>query len=196
MLKHWQRGVTGALVILLGACATPAVQPTLDWDTRSRQLSALTLWSFSGKVLVKTEHGADSANLHWAQEGTDLQLELSGPLGLKPMRLVKEGAELRIFYENQWQSIAANDTALAELTGWPLPLELLPWWLRGIPAPAPAPAELVLADGYLQKLQQAGWEIEYADYQMIDQQQLPQSMRFRSSNVEGRILFKRWQLSP
>ena len=59
---------------------------------------------------------------------------------------------MRIFRDGEWQTMPATDAALEQLTGWPLPLDLLPWWVRGIPAPTVKPMTFELADERLARV--------------------------------------------
>ena len=127
---------------------------------------------------------------------TYLDRELSGPVGMKQFRLVSEGAEIRIFKDGHWQSLDSAEQALQEQLGWSLPLQYLPWWLRGLPAPQLRPDELDISAGRLRSLRQAGWTVEYPDYQVINTHTLPRTILFRREQVEGKILLKQWTLGP
>jgi outer membrane lipoprotein LolB len=198
MPRCWRQLSIAALLSLLTACASQP-QPPLEqrsWQQHRQAISEQTDWQFSGKVLVKTSAGADSASMSWRQSGADLHIEVAGPAGFKQVQLIRQGQQMRIFRDGEWQTMPATDVALEQLTGWPLPLDLLPWWVRGIPAPTVKPMTFELADERLASLQQAGWSIDYTGYQQVDDLLLPAGLRFSAAGVEGKILFKRWQLAP
>jgi len=198
MSRSWRQLSIAAVLSLLTACASqPQVAPEqLSWQQHHRAISKQLDWQFSGKVLVKTSSGADSASISWSQSGTDLHIEVAGPAGFKQVQLVRQGQLMRVFRDGEWQNTPASDAAPEQLTGWPLPLDLLPWWVRGIPAPGARHLACELADERLANLQQAGWTINYTSYQLVDSLQLPAVLRFHAAGVEGKILFKRWQLGP
>lgn len=185
------------IATLLSACAVQSPAPTVsDWEAHREDLAMLENWSFSGRLAVKSPQGADSARLQWTQRGEDLELELSGPVGMKQLRLVSEGSTARLWKDGNWQSLDSAEQALREQLGWSLPLDYLPWWLRGLPSPGLEAGDEVIEDGRLQKLQQAGWTVEYPDYQAIDNYALPRTILFQRDQVRGKILLKQWTLAP
>ncbi len=173
----------------LSACTTQPSAPTVadNWIQHQETVAALSNWEFSGKVAIKTAAGADSARLHWLQQGDQLRLEISGPVGFKKIIFERDGSRLKGFRNKQWQALEAE-------LGWPLPLELLPWWLRGLPAPEVAITSRHLEDGRLQELRQDGWTLHYLAYATVDGISLPSSIRFKRDEVGGKILLKRWTL--
>ena len=215
---------------LLSACATTAsfTAPGPDWETHRAQLQSLKSWQARGKILVRdavsqashqgSKPGA-SARLRWSQGGDAARLELSGPLGASPVIVEiseashKKNTSGRIFRDGTWGSLAAGREALERDLGWPLPLECLPWWLRGLPAPpgggCPSSDDprLDLKEARLVRLRQGGWTLEYADYRPYGGALLPGSIRFTGppagknqsgpkQAASGRILLRRWELEP
>jgi outer membrane biogenesis lipoprotein LolB len=55
---------------------------------------------------------------------------------------------------------------------------------------------MAISNGHLQQLEQAGWKLEYSGYEQVDDIVLPGKLLFRRGEVTGKILFKRWKLSP
>jgi outer membrane lipoprotein LolB len=182
---------------LLAGCVSPAPAPTDKvWNQHRAEISELQHWSFSGKLALRSSRGADSARLRWVQTGEEIELELSGPVGFKQVRLVTRGEQTRLFRDGQWQSLDSTERSLEEQLGWSLPLDYLPWWLRGLPAPQVPVGELLLDAGRLTRLQQAGWQVDYAAYQTVHAHSLPRTILFRREDVEGKILLKQWSLAP
>ena len=186
------------LLAIIAGCATAPMETmtSADWPSHREMVAAIPDWSFSGKVAISTGRGAESARMRWSQQGEDLQLEVSGPIGVKRVVFVREGSRLRVFEDNQWRTLTVAEATLEEQLGWPLPLDLLPWWVRGLPAPHPPAIDMAISDGRLQKLNQAGWELEYSSYEQVDDIALPGKLLFRRGEVSGKILFKQWKLSP
>jgi len=186
-----------AMLAVLAGCATAPREPiaTADWQSHREMVAAITDWSFSGKLAISTPQGTESARLRWSQHGDDLQLEVSGPIGIKQVIFVRENSRLRVFEARQWRELTAQEATLEAQLGWPLPLDLLPWWLRGVPAPQPLVTAMAISNGHLQQLEQAGWILEYSSYQQVDDVVLPGKLLFRRGEVKGKILFKQWKLS-
>ena len=166
----------------------------MDWQQHSAAISALDTWSFSGKIALRTSNGADSASLAWRQSEQDLEFTVSGPVGLKQATLVRTRNQLSVLRNGERQLLAPGDDPLLAEFGWSLPLDHLPWWLRGLPSPA-LPAETQeLSEGHLALLEQDGWRVEYPDYQWVDGRLLPRVIRFSRNDVSGKILLKHWTL--
>jgi outer membrane lipoprotein LolB len=186
-----------AINVLL-ACTTqpPAPSTATNWTQHRDAVAALSSWEFAGKVSIKTATSAENARLRWSQQPDKLRLEVSGPMGLQPFVLEREGSSLRVFRDKHWQSLATATGALEAELGWPLPLPLLSWWLRGLPDPAVAVTTRELSDGRLQTLEQDGWLLRYDAYAEVDGIKLPSRIRFQREDVSGKILLKRWTIEP
>jgi outer membrane lipoprotein LolB len=185
------------LAALLAGCTAPVPREpvdALDWETHRRALASLERWSFSGRVAVKYTDGADSARLSWRQAADDLEMTVSGPGGFKQATLILENNRLSLLRDGQWQPLDQYEDPLASEFGWTLPLDYLPWWLRGLPAPQVQAGRSKLELGRLSLLVQAGWTVEYPEYQWVQGWQLPRIIRFRRDDVEGKILLKNWVL--
>lgn len=196
MLLQRFNALAAVLAILAGCAAAPR-EPvtTAHWQSHREMVTAIPDWSFSGKLAISTPQGTESARLRWSQQGEDLRLEVSGPIGVNQIIFVRENSQLRVFEDRQWRSLTAAEATLEEQLGWPLPLDLLPWWLRGVPAPLPAATDMEISDGRLQQLDQAGWNLEYSRYQQVDEVVLPGKLLFQRGEVKGKILFKQWTLN-
>jgi outer membrane lipoprotein LolB len=188
------------LTLLVAGCAsTPGTAPpgmTVDWTQHSAAVAALDNWSFTGRIALQTPQGADSASLAWRQSRDDLSLTVSGPVGLKEATLERRQDQLSLWRNGERQLLAPGDDPLLREFGWSLPLDYLPWWLRGLPYPALPAATREISDGHLARLEQAGWTVEYPDYQWVDGRLLPRVIRFSGQDVQGKILLKQWTLDP
>ena len=193
-LAPWRRLII--LCGLLSACASqpPPIPEDRDWETHKLQLSALATWQFSGKVAIATAQSTESARLRWNQIAGESTLRLSGPVGWKQATLITDGNTLRMQRDGQWQTLNADDTgALEQQLGWPLPLTLLPWWVRGVPAPSVRVDSAVTEMGRLQQLQQGGWHISYEDYRQTGAYSLPAKMRLSREGVSSKLILRDWK---
>lgn len=186
------------LILLLGlwltACTTTPPQPATEWDTHRSALLALESWQFSGRIAVQTDNGADSASLEWRQARDDLDLVVSGPMGIKEARLEQRDGRRVLLRDGERRELLPGDDPLVREFGWSLPLEYLPYWLRGMPAPDLPVQARELESGRLARLRQAGWTLIYTEYQQVGQIALPRRIRFSREAVTGKILLKEWTL--
>jgi outer membrane lipoprotein LolB len=186
--------VLAALIVGCAGQAPREVTTDTDWDSHSAALADMKNWSFSGRVAVKTGQSADTARLQWRQRADDLELTLSGPAGFREATLVRADRHLTLLRNGEPQPIDSQDDLLQREFGWSLPLDYLPWWLRGLPAPQLPAGRREISAGRLTLLEQAGWTVEYPDYQWVQGWQLPRTIRFQRDEVQGKILLKDWVL--
>ena len=182
------------LVLWLTACTATPPQPASDWEAHRAALLALDSWQFSGRIAVQTDSGADSASIEWHQAREDLDLVLSGPMGIKEARLEQRAGRLVLLRDGERVELPPGDDPLVREFGWSLPLDYLPFWLRGVPAPGYPVEARELDRGRLARLRQAGWTLIYTDYQQVGQMSLPRRIRFSRETVNGKILLKEWTL--
>ncbi|PJK12639.1 outer membrane lipoprotein LolB [Lysobacteraceae bacterium NML120232] len=122
-------------------------------------------WQMLGRVAVASGSNSGNARLEWQQQGArDYQVVLSAPLTRQSWRLVvrPDAAVIHGLPEGARQG---GDAArlLHEVSGWQIPLESLPYWLRGRPAPERLPEQYRFdAEGRLIGLLQNGWNIEFS----------------------------------
>jgi outer membrane lipoprotein LolB len=185
-----------AIGLLLAGCVSqpPSVATDAVWEQQLAQLSALDDWQFRGKVAIATAATSESARVRWAQQGKHSEVVLSGPVGWSSATLVSDGSTLRLQRDGQWQEFAADDyLALEDQLGWPLPVSYLPYWVRGVPAPGLPAEQLEIEGGRLLELRQAGWRVEYDDYQQAGEYQVPARMRISREGVKGKLILRDWQ---
>ncbi len=183
-------------VLLLGACSAPALKETPDWNQQRADLAAISDWNVSGKIAVRSSEGLDSANLRWEQRGNALRLELSGPVGMGQVVLEHSDNGTRALRDGSWHHYENGIVDVERELGWPLPLELMPWWLRGLPAPEPAADQVITEGGRLAQIEQAQWSLEFVEFREADARQLPTRINFSGNGVSGKLLLKRWNVSP
>jgi outer membrane lipoprotein LolB len=177
--------------LLTGCASKPIVTPD-DWPSHSAAIAALQNWDLSAKIALKSPDNAQTARLRWQQRGARSQLVISGPVGWQQATLISEDGKLELERDGKTELLDAQ--RLTSELGWPLPVELLPWWVRGIPAPGAVVTQRTFNAGRLQILQQAGWRVAYDNYRQVGQYSLPGQLRLTRDDLEGRMIIKRWTL--
>lgn len=185
------------LLILLSACATQPAPPPLElsWGEHRARIQALQHWNAEGKLALRTEQGSESASFDWRQEGEQTRLQLQGPLGVNATTLISDGRQLE-FRQGEERRLwdISNPTTIAEETGWYLPLDALPHWLRGLPAPQLDIEALQLEHQRLRSLSQGGWTIHYDDYGAFETFDLPTRLEIRQGDRRARVIIRTWRL--
>ncbi len=143
-----------ALVLLLAACATPLAP-------RSAQPFDLL-----GRALVTYRDGGVTANLRWEHAPDADQIWLMTPTGQTLAYIVDGKGSATLTRADQKQFRAGSVEALTQQAlGWPLPLALMQYWVKGEPAPSSKPGTLQRgADGRIASLQQNDWKVAITYY--------------------------------
>ena len=193
-------GVVFALTLFLVACASkpPRVaDPEAAWQQRRDRLSAVSSWTATGRIAINTEEEAWNATLHWVQKQDAYRIRLIAPLGQGALQITgDESAVMLRTSDNQIYRAADPESLLYDNTGWTLPLAGLRHWLKGLDDPSGPPAVRTLdAAGRLERLNQAGWVIDYQRYQDDESAGLPTKLQLESERVAMRIVVNRWELN-
>jgi outer membrane lipoprotein LolB len=189
-----------SLLLLVSACATqPPQQTALSealWQTHRQQLAQLDEFQLNGRLGVKTADDSWTVNVIWQQHPQQYELRFTAPMGQGAMLLegTPRGVVLRTSDKKVYR--AANpDALMAEVLELPLPVTYLYHWVRGLPAPEVAITEyLTTTNGFLYRLQQAGWTIEFDRYQTVQTVQLPGRLWLSNDQFEARFAISEWQV--
>ena len=183
------------LLIALAGCAgqQQQVSGSQGWRQHSTQMHQFTHWRATGKLAVRTPAEAESASLVWVQDANTTSLSLSGPLGMGAMTVESDGRYLQVSNQDEtsrWDISAPG--AIAQSTGWDLPLQSLPHWLKGIPAPGVEVQSAVVEGDLLRSLQQDGWQLIFQRYQQFGEFTLPTRLSIERGSTNARIILRQW----
>jgi outer membrane lipoprotein LolB len=119
-----------------------------------------------GRVLVTYSGGAVTANLRWEHALAQDQIWLMTPTGQTLAFIVDSPQGATLTQADQKQYRAASVEALTrQALGWPLPLSLLQYWVRGQPAPGSAVTSIERGpDAKPTALTQNGWRVAFTYY--------------------------------
>jgi outer membrane lipoprotein LolB len=186
-----------ALAAAVSGCRTlPVAAPATaqSWEARRAALQGREHFQIKGRVAVAAGQDGFTAALRWAQSGLESQLSLDGPLGVGGVHVTSAGTTLTLL--NSRGERLDSDAARAELAkrlGFDAPLASLRYWILGVPDPSSAPAaEIVDVEQRLTNLEQNGWQIEYADYMVMNGEWLPGRMTLHRADVRVRLIVDHW----
>ena len=164
-----------------------------NWNQRVEQLSALTRWSASGKLAIRTQTQSETASLDWQQDGHNTHILLTGPLGLGATSIDSDRSTLQVSRDGDTRIFDISSAATSEATiGWDLPLQELPFWIRGLPYPRVSIEGQVFELGLLLQLQQQGWTITYENYALFDHFTLPTRVTIERNDTRARLIIRNW----
>ena len=187
-----------AVLVLLAGCASQTPQEVADnsWPERAAQLALLQNWQADGKMALRGADGAESSNITWQQEHNHTRVKLSGSMGLSATTIYSDGSFLEV---NRAGEISRYDISSPESIirdiGWDLPLQSLPYWLKGLPSPLAEAGELTLERGLLTRLQQSGWLIHYENYAQFGLYVLPKRLEMERGTTRLRLIIRNWTIA-
>jgi outer membrane lipoprotein LolB len=164
-----------------------------SWEARRAALQGRDHFQIKGRVAVAAGQEGFTASVRWAQNGTQSQLALDGPLGVGGLRVTTDGTTLVLV--NAHGERLDSEAARAELKirlGFDAPLASLRFWILGVPDPSSPAVEVVDVARRLTSLQQSDWQIEYADYVVVKGEWLPGRMTLRRADVRLRLIVDHW----
>jgi outer membrane lipoprotein LolB len=187
------------LILLVVGCSPtpprplPDTAPEKSWQLRQSQLKQLTHWQLSGRLAVLSEHEAWHMSVEWQQRSERYSLNIIAPLGQGSMRLHGDAVQVMLITE-EGETINANDPDLLlyQQLGWKLPVSALRYWVLGLPAPGDYQQTLD-EYGHLNHLQQAGWEIEFLDYQPQLGVELPRKVFVSNHRAKVKLVINNWK---
>ena len=145
-----RRGAGLFAAMLLAACATmqPAPRDPQPFD-------------LLGRVLVTYSGGAVTANVRWAHGAGRDEIWLMTPTGQTFAHIEDSASGAVLTRADQQQYRAGSVEALTRQgLGWSLPLNLLQYWVRAMPAPGTPPTAVKRGpDDRLLSFTQSGWRV-------------------------------------
>lgn len=177
------------LITLLVACQSQIALPPSSDNT------ALNHWLVSGKAGFIQMGQVRSARFHWQQEGTSFHITLSGPLGVGKMMIEGQPGLVTLQTDKGKYSASTANELLTKLTGLPLPVDWLRYWILGTPVSHLA-FDIQAYDEHhrLRVFKQAGWVVRYEGYQAVQGYLLPTRIFFEKEDTTVRLVVKNWKL--
>ncbi|MGI9229364.1 MAG: lipoprotein insertase outer membrane protein LolB [Gammaproteobacteria bacterium] len=186
------------LLAMLSGCTglAPRQQAEQSWEQHQAQLLELHDWTLRARIGLKRQGEAASATLDWRQQQQDYQLLLIAPLGKGTVELsARDGVVNLRTNDNQSFSADSPEALLRQHLGWHLPVDGLPYWIRGLPQPG-APVDALILDKRqrLIQLQQSGWDISYGGYRQVADYVLPGKVRLEHNDIRIKLAVTEWTL--
>jgi outer membrane lipoprotein LolB len=188
------------MVFALSACTGVAVKEPvaggkLIYQQRAVEISGIEEWSFTGKISLDDGDRGGSGRLQWNVSADSSELDFHGAMGrgawhlsIDPGRVVLKEAS------GEQQTATSVNDLIQERMGWPLPVDALQWWVRGLAAPGAVDAEQFDSGGLLIHLEQFGWSIEINRYNSFAGLELPIRLDARRDNFRVKLAIGRWHM--
>ena len=183
---------------LLASCAAPRLRPDAErmsiLEQREQILLAHQDWSLRGRMAISGPGDSASGSIEWTQHGEVFQFTLSAPVSGKTWTLSGDNQQAQLSGLHAQPVIGRSATEiLGRELGWKVPIADLAYWVRGIRAPGKA--EVVFAaDGLPLELRQAGWAIEFRDYERTNNPVLPRRIFAGNGEYKVRLVIQHWDV--
>ncbi len=192
------------LAVLAGCVSSPTRAPTVPVDpvqaqANDQRRSEVGEWSLSGRIAVSNGKQGGSGRIDWQQRQDRYTISLSAPVTRQSWRLSGDAAGGRLEgVEGGTRESADIESLLQATTGWDVPVRALSDWVRGVGAATAdyGPAKIEYGAGNLPaRLQQAGWLIEYQDWQpAADGPVMPARLVATRGQAKVRLIVDQWSL--
>ena len=200
-ISIWQLVAACFVVGIVSGCAVKSAEFAGNPAQRQAQLEALTSFSFAGGLGIWSDEQSLSARIRWQQDGDNLDIRLSGPLGIGNMTLagnadggtlsrastvISEGKEIDVVVQ-QGLGLAA-----------PVPITQLRRWVRGLAGDSKSVVRD--AQGKISSLryidtQGTSWNARFLRYKEVDDAVLPSLITAIGGPYTVRLVLRDWQLA-
>ena len=188
------------LFLILNACGGVSVKETAyenrsAYENRLKVLSEIAEWGFAGKISLDDGDQGGSGKLQWNVEPGGSGLDFHGALGRGAWHL-QTGPQGAVLTQANGDVQTAPDVneLIQNRMGWPIPVNALQWWVRGLAAPGPVEEEKLDNEGRLLRLNQFGWMVNFDRYHSIDDMALPKRLDVTRDNYRVKLAISRWRM--
>ncbi|MFT5452321.1 MAG: outer membrane lipoprotein LolB [Enterobacterales bacterium] len=192
-----------SIVILLafisGCVSLPKTELAENNQQQRKQLlEAIESWTLTGRLGIKSPDQANSLSFKWQHDANQKLLLFYGTFGNTYARLSqsKNQATLELSDDRVYQSDNVEEM-LQLVLGYPLPVDHLDYWVRGLAFPGEKSELTYDALGYLNKIIYKQWTITFKNYQhfkTFDDISLPGKIKVTNGEVTLRLSLRKWQL--
>lgn len=179
-----------AAVAVLGACAAiPRTAPV-----PLPPAAQLESFHLDGRITLQVGKERFPGSVRWGHAPQRDELWFYSPVGSAVAHLVQDdGGALLVNAKGEAHRASDLRSLAYDVLGWDLPLEGLPYWVRGLTWPA-APVDDAQRDaqGRLTRLEQAGWKVSYMAWKTGAADALPAKLDVQGQRLRLRLLIERW----
>lgn len=167
-------------------------------QARQAALRAQAHWAFQGRVAINKGRNGGNGRIDWQQQGDGYQISLAAPVTRQSWQLSGGDGQLARLEGLDGGPRTGEDAGqvLAQATGWEIPVEQLPDWVRGLPAQgAMAPEHLGFdAEGRPRVLRQQGWQVDFLDWYPAEngRPSLPRRIEAVNGDAKVRLIVDEW----
>ncbi|EGM77124.1 outer membrane lipoprotein LolB [Rheinheimera sp. A13L] len=196
---------TGCFIVfclILTGCASnnSQLKPVIPLSAQQRQLQLEQLQEFTltGALGVKAPEESISGSLNWQQQGPFFQASMTNFVGISIFELETDARGATVKADGETHQAQSASALLDYLSGWSLPIEEMPLWLKGVASAGSFnhhwDAQGRLTSFTLKDSQQRDWQVSYSEF-FPDALALPKRIQLDSKTDGSRIklVVRKWQ---
>lgn len=165
------------------------------YQQRAQQLSVFSEWGLKGKISLDDGDQGGSGKLRWSAEAGNSELDFHAALGRGAWHLqIGPGQALLTQANGDEQSATSVNALMQDRMGWPIPVEALQWWVRGLVAPGAIEDQQIDPEGLLASLQQFGWSVEFGRYDTSGVVAMPKRLKATMGKYRVKLAISRWRM--
>lgn len=167
------------------------------WERRQLKMAAMQSWDMSGRSALRFRGDAWTFGLNWLQKNKQQYvLQIKNPItGTVIAQLEQNAGSAVLKVQGKIHKGADAERLLEEQMRVKMPVNGMPYWARGVMAPQYPKGQVKLdSAGRPTQITQAGWVIDYSQYQGEDYAALPGKVNIsrQQDQVNVRVLTKKW----
>lgn len=189
-----------SLLLVLGACSGVSVKPQYKaninaYQHRAEQLASVGAWGLTGKISLDDGDQGGSGRLNWVNGPDTAELDFHAALGRGAWNLKIDPGHA-VLTEANGETLSAHsvNTLIQQRMGWPVPVEALQWWVRGLTAPGVIEKQTIDSEGLLVSLEQFGWTVDFSRYDLSSGIAMPNRLNATMNDYRVKLAVSRWQI--
>jgi outer membrane lipoprotein LolB len=191
----WRVGLC-VFLTLIGGCAIVAKHKAAagreaKWTQRQKTITHIEDFSLQARVASGGVLGA-RGDLRWEQHGPEFQIRFSGPFGIGAVSIAGTVDNVEIRTRKNTYQTDDPEAFLAKKLGWSLPVRGLRYWVLGLPSPDSKPKVTLDDEGRAATLEQDGWVLNYTEYDVVEDHDLPSRFEIKGARSTFRIVIDEW----
>jgi outer membrane lipoprotein LolB len=169
--------------VLRGGREAPTVDPL-----------QVTAFELEGRIHLRLPNDAFPGRVRWQHRTQEDELWFYSPLGSAVARLRQDDSGALLVTSEGREYRAADLRQLAfDVLGWDLPLQQLPFWVRGLPGPGEAERD-VDNQGRPALIRQNGWQVAYLAWTPAGVTGLPSKLDLKGARLRMRLAVENWKV--
>ena len=146
-------------------------------------------YAVTGKAVVRSPQGSQRMSFRWQQARGEYRISVWGALGVGRVQLSGTQQAISVFKGGGDAMSGPAAQMMDQYLGWSVPLEAMGSWLLGEPATTLG-QDLVTTDdrGRVTGLRQGGWEIEFSQYEWVNDRWRPKRMDITGGQISMRVV--------